>query len=102
MLSGSALLLLKRLIRVGRSLGELERKAQAEREARQRQELKQFKELLNQAKQWKQAELIREYLAAMQNADPSYLAWAECKADWLDPLTDIEDEWLNEDSKNNL
>jgi hypothetical protein len=78
---------------------ELQRKAQAEREVRQRQELKKFKELLNQAKQWKQAQLIREFLAAMQNADPSYLAWAGCKADWLDPLTDIEDDWLNEDCK---
>jgi len=81
---------------------ELERKMQAEREARQRQELKQFKELLNQAKQWKQAQLIREYLAAMQNANPSYLAWAGYKADWLDPLTDTEDEWLNEVCKNNF
>lgn len=79
---------------------ERQRKLQEEREARQRQEQKDFKELMNRAKLWKQALLLREYLAAMPNPDIEWLAWAQHKADWLDPLVMAHDEWMTEADKN--
>jgi hypothetical protein len=77
-------------------------KAKAEREERQQQELKNLKQLLKDAKLWKQAELIREYLISHKSADPQWLAWAMHKADWMDPLVMVEDEWLSGVDKNSL
>jgi hypothetical protein len=78
---------------------EKQRKLQAEREARQRSESKAFKELMDRAKQWKRAMLLREYLAAMPNPDVEWLTWAQQKADWLDPLVMADDEWMAEPDK---
>jgi hypothetical protein len=78
---------------------ERERKAKAEFEARQKKEREAFKELMKNAKHWKQAGLIREYIAAKHDADPNWLAWASAKADWLDPYIALEDSWLTEVDK---
>jgi hypothetical protein len=78
---------------------ERERKAKAEFDARQRLEIKAFKDLMKNAKHWKQAELIREYLAAMPDPDQQWLAWANAKADWLDPHNATEDMWLRDIDK---
>ncbi len=78
---------------------ERERKAKVEFEARQRLEIKAFKDLMKNAKHWKQAELVREYLAAMPDPDPQWLSWANAKADWLDPYNATEDMWLRDIDK---
>lgn len=76
-----------------------ERKAQAERETRRRQELKELRQLLDRAKLWKQAQLIRAYLAAMETSDADWRLWANKKADWIDPLINSDDDWLMESDK---
>jgi hypothetical protein len=81
---------------------ERQRRIQAEREMRQRQEQKEFHELMVKAKRWKQAQLLREYLTAIPNADHEWLSWANHKADWLDPITNAYDEWLTEKDKEGI
>jgi len=81
---------------------ERQRKAQAEWQARQRKELKEFLNLINSAKQWRLAQLLREYLFSLSEADLDWLEWANKKADWLDPNTLGEDEWLKTVNKNDL
>jgi hypothetical protein len=61
---------------------------------------KKFKELMNAAKRWKQAELLREYLNATPNPDSEWLTWANYKADWLDPNINAEDELMAGVDKN--
>lgn len=78
---------------------ERERKLKAEFEARQKKENEAFKELMKNAKHWKQAELIREYINAKPEPDSQWLAWANAKADWLDPYNTVEDNWLKEGDK---
>ncbi|GAA3993002.1 hypothetical protein [Mucilaginibacter dorajii] len=78
---------------------EKQRKLQAKRDAHQHEERESFKELLTQAKRWKQAQLIREYLAAIPSPNNDWRAWARHKADWLDPVTMAEDEWMTEGDK---
>ncbi|NCD67881.1 hypothetical protein [Mucilaginibacter agri] len=81
---------------------ERERKAIAERQARQREELGRFKEMLNTAKRWKQAELLREYLRAIPDPNGEWLSWANHKVNWLDPNINAEDEWMAGVDKNTL
>jgi hypothetical protein len=88
--------------RVWQDNWELQRKAQAQWDAQQRKELNDFKELVNRAKQWKQANLLREYLSAVPYPDSDWLAWAQHKVNWLDPFVMAEDEWLKFVNKNDL
>lgn len=76
-----------------------ERKIKAEFDARQKKEREAFKQLIRNAKRWKQAELIRDYLSAMPDPDLKLFAWAKAKADWLDPHKAIGDDWLIEADK---
>ncbi|WCT13676.1 hypothetical protein [Mucilaginibacter jinjuensis] len=57
---------------------------------------------MNAAKRWKQAELLREYLNAIQTSDNEWLAWANHKAVWLDPNLNCEDEWMAGVDKNTV
>jgi len=88
--------------RVWQDNWERQRKAQTELDARQRKELKDFRELVNRAKQWKQANLLREYLSAVPDPDSDWLAWAQQKINWLDPFVMAEDEWLNKTDRNDF
>ncbi|GAA4924662.1 hypothetical protein [Mucilaginibacter defluvii] len=81
---------------------EKERKAQAERETRRRQELRDIKQLLSEAKLWKKAQLLREYIGAMEHPNDEWFRWAHQKADWIDPLNDSEDDWLLPSDKSEL
>ncbi len=85
--------------RIARVTREKQQKIQAEWDIRQRQEQKDFKELIIKAKRWKQAQLLRAYLASLPNPDGEWLSWAKHKADWLDPITEAFDEWLTEKDK---
>lgn len=81
---------------------ERQRKAQAEWDARQRKELKDFTELVARAKQWKMAQLLREYISTIPEPNNDWLEWANKKADWLDPNILAEDEWLKSVNKNDF
>jgi hypothetical protein len=68
---------------------------------RREKELADFKSLLSDAKRWKEAETIREYIVSIQTGgiDISeerrmWIDWAKKKADWYDPLVRKEDEFL--------
>ncbi|MVN90498.1 hypothetical protein [Mucilaginibacter aquatilis] len=81
---------------------ERQRKAQAEWDAEQRKELGDFKELVSRAKQWKLAQLLREYIATVREPDNDWLAWAKQKANWLDPIIMAEDEWMKSVNRNDF
>ncbi|WP_426587548.1 hypothetical protein [Mucilaginibacter sp. R-33] len=88
--------------RIWQANWERERKEKAEFEARKKQEKEAFKELMRDAERWKQAQLIREYTLAMPDPDPQWFAWANAKADWLDPYDPGNDEWLKDADKNDF
>lgn len=72
---------------------------------RQDDERAKLETLEREAKRWKRAERLRDYLRAMSNAaatsDPqsaekrALIEWGNAKADWLDPLVDRPDEILD-------
>ncbi|MBS1519879.1 MAG: hypothetical protein JST50_02690 [Bacteroidetes bacterium] len=90
------------------------RKAQEAREAeeqairneaeRKAQELCAFKNLLGDARRWRDAQMIRDYLVAVSNYkdDEEWLLWANDKADWYDPLINKNDQLLKDVDKNLL
>ena len=69
-----------------------------------KKEIADFKEWLDQAKRWKEAKLIREYLEHIQSNTnqnntstqeiKDWILWARDKAAWYDPLINKEDEIL--------
>lgn len=80
-----------------------------EREERQRKEMERLKTLDEEAHNWKRAEDIRAYVAAVE-ADArreagnielhselgKWIAWARHKADWIDPILNVECPILDE------
>lgn len=93
---------------------EREKKEQIKRELEQRKEneLADFKGLLKEAHRWRQVELLRDYINAVEakaNANDSlseelkeWLTWAHKKTDWYDPYIAAEDELLKEVDRDNL
>ncbi len=93
---------------------EKERKIRDEQEQIKRDLLKQkenelsaFKHLLNDAKRWKETEILREYLNHLESIssdkpDSKWLLWARKKADWYDPTTVSADELLPEINNSGL
>lgn len=84
---------------------EINRKAAAIQKTKE-EELDNFPRLLSQARRFSQAQLIRDYIAAVdksasaeireaRNLD-AWIAWAKKKADWFDPLINMEDNLLEE------
>lgn len=84
-----------------------ERKKQEIERAKQKRkelELQKFQNLLTASKQWKEAEVLRQYLDAVElynkNKNESsdefnaWLLWAKKKADWFDPLVKGKDDFL--------
>ncbi|MRK21539.1 hypothetical protein [Pseudomonas sp. JG-B] len=84
-----------------------ERRAQREialaQKALQEAERQRLRQLEIQARNWRRALLIRDYIAAaelqqhgeMPVEQRQYLDWARAKADWLDPLVRAPDELLD-------
>lgn len=75
-------------------------------ENRQQSELVGFRTLLSEALRWQQAQMIRDYLSAIEKQETSdshplstetanWLQWARAKADWYDPIIEANDEWLS-------
>jgi hypothetical protein len=84
-------------------LWEEQERRRHEREERQRKEMERLKALEEEVREWKRAERIRAYLAAVEartaregttiDTDSElgqWLAWARHKADWIDPLVDAK------------
>jgi len=71
-------------------------------------EIVKFKSLIKQANNWKQAMIIREYLAALDNYPvltderKEWLKWAKIKIEWFDPFTWANDEILDDNDRNKL
>lgn len=103
-------------------LWEEQERRRHEREERQRKEMERLKALEEEAREWKRAEEIRTYVAAVEartkreggDIDPDselgqWLAWARHKADWIDPLInakcpvlDADDDQQEEDEGEEL
>ncbi|MEJ8802122.1 hypothetical protein [Pontibacter sp. H249] len=83
-----------------------------EQQLRKEQELSKFKVLLQQAKRWHEVQMLRNYLAAvdqhtldnenLHQEHREWLSWAQQKADWYDPLINLPDDLLHEVDKETL
>ena len=82
---------------------EEQERRRREREERKREEVDRLKALEEEARDWKRAEDIRAYVAAVQakatrehgsiGSDSElgqWIAWARHKADWIDPLVNAK------------
>lgn len=89
------------------AIREEEKRIEKEKAQLVTKELEKFKQLKQAAQRWHEANMIRAYLDALKQKDrlskPSgnselanWLIWANNKADWFDPNTNIEDELLND------
>lgn len=89
------------------ALREIQRREALVQKALQEAEQQKLKELRAAARRWQEAQLIRAYLDAVEQADlvrgdgsseaqRAYLHWARAKADWLDPLVDAPDPLLDQ------
>jgi hypothetical protein len=94
-------------------LWEERERRRREREEKQRKEMERLKALEEEVREWKRAEGIRAYVAAVETkavhegstTDPNselgqWLAWARHKADWIDPLISAKCPLLDEDDAN--
>ncbi len=86
-------------------------KQKIEQEKRERyfklreKELKDFKTLLVKATRWRQTEVLRNYINAVEAQSPSdastqeekkkWIEWARSKADWFDPTIESDDSLLS-------
>jgi hypothetical protein len=61
-------------------------------------EFLKFVKLMERANQWKQAQILREFISSNRekdnSLDASWVSWAMEKANWLDPTTDYKDELM--------
>ncbi len=82
---------------------EKQERRRREREERKRKEIERLKALEEEARNWKRAEDIRAYVAAVEAKTTrehgrigpdselgQWIAWARHKADWIDPLVDAK------------
>jgi len=89
---------------------EEEARQRREREEKQQEEMERLKALEEETRNWKRAEDIRAYVAAVetnaaredgeiasQSALGEWIAWARQKADWIDPILNPECPALDED-----
>ena len=50
--------------------------------------------LINEAKDYRLANIVREYIDACKGLDPDRVAWMQSVADWLDPLVSGDNPYL--------
>ena len=73
---------------------ELERKREEERHQRVENEKKHVAALINEAKDYHLANIVRDYIDACKGQDPDRVAWMQGVADWLDPLVSGNNPYL--------
>lgn len=91
---------------------EKHRKIEAEERERQQEikrkkdnEIGRIKMLINSANYWKQAQILREYIKAIEasNQDDKHskewILWAKLKIEWFDPFTQGPDEILDDNDR---
>ena len=96
---------------------EWERRRKIEAEERERQkelqrkkdnEISRIKVLINMANNWKQAQILREYIKALENTEGldlnrmDWIPWAKQKIEWFDPFTQGPDEILDDNDRQEL
>ena len=93
-----------------RRLWEEQARRRREREEKQRKEMERLRALEEEVNSWKRAEDIRAYVAAVEasvrredgNIEVGsklgqWIAWARHKADWIDPILNVECPILDEE-----
>ena len=50
--------------------------------------------LINEAKDYRLANIVRDYIDACKDLDPDRVAWMQSVADWLDPLVSSDNPYL--------
>ncbi len=87
---------------------EREREAELKAQKMKEDELYKFKELLNGANRWHQTKILREYVKTKAEHTSQcqdikdWVEWANKKADWYDPLIEINDDLLNDYNRDEL
>ena len=91
---------------------ERERKIEEDLEIKRNFELKEFKGLFQKANRWHQAEILRKYIAEVENKAKinnslteeitNWLKWANDKVEWYDPFTEKQDETFNKVNRETL
>ena len=60
------------------------------------------------ANYWKQAQILRDYITALENTDGmdlkkmDWIPWAKQKIEWFDPFTQSPDEILDDNDRQKL
>jgi hypothetical protein len=93
-----------------RLLWEEQARRRREREEKQRKEMERLEALEEEAHNWKRAEDIRAYVAAVEAKEArddgsielaselgQWIAWARHKADWIDPILNVGCPVLDEE-----
>ena len=73
---------------------ELEQKREEEQRQRVENEKKHVATLINEAKDYRLANIVRNYIDACKDLDPDRVAWMQGVADWLDPLVSGDNPYL--------
>lgn len=91
---------------------EEERSIRRKLQSQKEEELRQFKSLLDRAKRWEDAKLMREYITSIDAKGrqtgkltqelEAWIIWAKGKADWYDPDTSMEDDLLSDVDRDTL
>ncbi|HKM93929.1 MAG TPA: hypothetical protein VJY41_09770 [Prolixibacteraceae bacterium] len=85
-----------------------ERERQQELKRKKEDEIKKIKVLINMANNWKQAQIMREYIKALENNEDvdiqkmNWVPWAKQKIEWFDPFTQSKDEILDDNDRQKL
>ena len=85
-----------------------ERERQQELQRKKNDEKGRIKMLINMANYWKQAQILREYITALENSEGlefkqmDWILWAKQKIEWFDPFTKGPDEVLDDNDRQEL
>ncbi|AHW62305.1 hypothetical protein SAMN05444285_1166 [Draconibacterium orientale] len=91
-----------------RKIEEEEQKRQQELQIKKNDEIRRIKVLINMANYWKQAQILRDYITALENTNGldfkkmDWIPWAKQKFEWFDPFTQGPDEILDDDDRQEL
>lgn len=91
-----------------RKIQEEEERLLKELMRKKQKELSKIKELINNANYWKQAQILREYIQALENDRTldlkriEWLPWAKQKIEWFDPFSQGPDEILDANDRDKL
>jgi len=91
-----------------RKIEEEERKRQQELQRKKDNEIRKIKELINMANYWKQAQILRDYITALEITEGldlkkmDWILWAKQKIEWFDPFTQGPDEILDDNDRQEL